>query len=238
MNLLLLHPRDRLDENLYRVSDRRADHVRRVLGRTAGDELRAGLLNGPPGRARILEDDARGLRLAFREEGEPPPPLALSLVLALPRPPMLHRVLHDATTLGIKRIVLVNSRRVEKSFWQSHRLSPESLTETLVQGLEQAGDTMVPQVLLRQRFRPFVEDELEAFSAASRRILAHPGDHPPLPADLDEPVTLAVGPEGGWIDFEVGALQRAGFQCHHLGSRILRVETAVPTLVGRLMRLA
>jgi RsmE family RNA methyltransferase len=48
------------------------------------------------------------------------------------------------------------------------------------------------------------------------------------------PVTLAIGPEGGFIDQEIGSLTGAGFRPVHLGSRILRVETAVAALAGRL----
>ena len=237
MNLLLLHPEDRLDNGEFRVNDRRADHVRRVLGRGTGEELRAGLLNGPLGKARILADDARGLQLAFRGEGTPPPPLPLTLVLALPRPAMLHRALQDAASLGIRRIVLVHSARVEKSFWDSRKAGITAMRESLFRGLEQAVDTRLPELSCRRQFRPFVEDELPELAAGSRCLLAHPGDYPPMPMDLDEAVTLALGPEGGWLDHELDLLQQAGFECRDFGQRILRVETALPALVGRLMRL-
>ena len=237
MNLLLLHPEDRLDNGEFHVNDRRADHVRRVLKREAGEEVRAGLLDGPLGRARILEDAHGGLRLAFRAERKAPPPLPLTLVLALPRPAMLHRALQDAASLGIKRIVLVHSARVEKSYWDSRKAGTSAMRNSLILGLEQAVDTRLPEVLCRRRLRPFVEEELPVLAGDSLRILAHPGDHPPMPADLEQPVTLALGPEGGWRNHELEMLREAGFECHHFGQRILRVETALPALVGRLMRL-
>jgi RsmE family RNA methyltransferase len=48
------------------------------------------------------------------------------------------------------------------------------------------------------------------------------------------PVTLAIGPEGGWIEAEVQSLIRAGLKPLDLGPRILRTETALAALVGRL----
>jgi 16S rRNA (uracil1498-N3)-methyltransferase len=237
MNLLLLHPEDRTDQGLWHLDDRRARHIRTVLGLTPGATLRAGIANGPLGTATLMEDSGTGMTLSFIATGEAPPPLPLTLILALPRPKMLKRILIDAASLGIKRIVLLNSWKVEKSYWQTPELHADLLREKLLLGLEQAGDTRLPALLLRPRFKPFVEDELPALSAGSRALLAHPGDHPDMPLAVSEPCTLAIGPEGGWTDYETTMLIRSGFQCHRFGQRILRVETALPALIGRLMSL-
>ncbi|MDX5372811.1 MAG: 16S rRNA (uracil(1498)-N(3))-methyltransferase [Pseudomonadaceae bacterium] len=237
MNLLLLHPEDHLDDDRWSIADRRAGHVRDVLGLTPGARLRAGLLNGGIGDAVLTNDDGQQITLSFRPLLMPPPALPLTLILALPRPKMLKRILIDAASLGIKRIVLLNSWKVEKSYWHTPELHAGLLREKLILGLEQSGDTRLPELLLRDRFKPFVEDELPALMAGSRALLAHPGPHPPMPMSLQEPVTLAIGPEGGWTDYEAGQLVSAGFQCHAFGQRILRVETALPALVGRIMAL-
>ena len=237
MNLLLLHPDDRLDGDRWSISDRRAPHIRDVLGLTTGAGLRAGLVNDGIGEASLLEDDGQSMTLSFRPTLAPPPPLPLTLILALPRPKMLKRILIDAASLGIKRIVLLNSWKVEKSYWHTPELHAGLLREKLILGLEQSGDTQMPELLLRDRFKPFVEDELPALIAGSRALLAHPGDYPDMPVALSEPVTLAIGPEGGWTDYETGLLCSSGFQCHRFGQRILRVETALPALVGRLLQL-
>lgn len=236
MNLLLLHPHDQHDSGLWQLHDRRARHVRDILGLTPGASLRAGLLDGPIGLATLEQDDGHTVTLSFQPTGMPPPVLPLTLILALPRPKMLKRMLVDAASLGIKRIVLLNSWKVEKSYWQTPELHAELLRDKLLLGLEQAGDTRMPELLLRPRFRPFVEDELPTLMAGSRAILAHPGGMP-MPMALNEAVTLAIGPEGGWTDFETQMLTAAGFALHGFGQRILRVETALPTLVGRLMQL-
>lgn len=237
MNLLLLHPDDHLDDDRWSIADRRARHIRDVLGLTTGARLRAGLLNDGIGEATLLDDDGKSITLSFRPTLAPPPSLPLTLILALPRPKMLKRILMDASSLGIKRIILLNSWKVEKSYWHTPELHAALLREKLILGLEQSGDTQLPELLLRDRFKPFVEDELSALTGGSLALLAHPGTHPSMPVNLQQAVTLAIGPEGGWTDYEAGQLIAAGFQCHAFGQRILRVETALPALVGRIMAL-
>jgi len=237
MNLLLLLPDDQLDSGLWHITGRRALHVRKVLGLTSGATLRAGLLNGPLGEALLLDDNGEQITLSFTAQRPAPVALPLTLILALPRPKMLKRILIDATSLGVKRIILLNSWKVEKSYWQTPELHAKLLQEKLLLGLEQAGDTLLPVLELQPRFKPFVEDQLPEVLAGSLALLAHPGDHPDMPMALNQPVTLAIGPEGGWSDYEAALLQQSGFQCHRFGQRILRVETALPALIGRLMQL-
>ena len=135
----------------------------------------------------------------------------------------------------MKEIILLNSWRVEKSFWESPALEPAALREQLLLGLEQGGDTVLPRLELRRRFKPFVEDALPALLASSRGLVAHPRAATPCPRAVTAHVTLAIGPEGGFIPSEVEALQRAGCQPVSLGPRPLRVEQAVPALLGRLL---
>lgn len=237
MNLLLLHPDQHRCHDRWLLTERQANHLASVLKLQAGDTVRAGLLQGSLGMARVEAIKNNKVEVSFKANSAPPPALPLSLLLALPRPKMLKRLLLDATSLGIKRIVLLNSWKVDKSYWQTPHLKRALLEEKMHLGLEQAGDTVMPELVLEPRFKPFVEDRLDQWAGTGRRLLAHPGDHPALPQDLNEPVTLAVGPEGGWTDYEVAMLGEQGFACHRFGQRILRVETAVPALVGRLVRL-
>ncbi|HWV10810.1 MAG TPA: 16S rRNA (uracil(1498)-N(3))-methyltransferase, partial [Pseudomonas sp.] len=163
-----------------------------------------------------------------------PAKLPLTLLLALPRPKMLKRVLQTVSAMGVPRLVLLNSYRVEKSFWQTPFLEPEAIREQLILGLEQARDTVLPEVIIEKRFKPFVEDRLPALVGDSLGLVGHPGDYPACPRAVEQPVTLAIGPEGGWIPYEVEKLQEAGLHPVQLGERILRVETAVTALLARL----
>ncbi len=238
MNLLLLHSHEwpeGQNRALLRLTDHRADHLRTVLKAVAGDSVRVGVLNGLTGLARVESLSAQDVVLDATLDTPPPPPLPCTLLLALPRPKVLRRVLQSATSLGIKQIHLLNSFRVEKSYWQTPFLQPDVIHQQLLLGLEQARDTLLPQVHLHTRFKPFVEDELPALAAGRLGLVAHPlADSPPCPDHVTQETLLAVGPEGGFIPYEVDKLRECGFQAVTLGPRILKVETAIPALVSRL----
>ncbi|HEX4869487.1 MAG TPA: 16S rRNA (uracil(1498)-N(3))-methyltransferase [Moraxellaceae bacterium] len=234
MNLLLLTPDDCPAPGRARLTGRRLQHVREVHRAAAGDCLRVGLLGGLMGEGVITALDRDALELEFVLEQAPPPKLPLTLLLGLPRPKMLKRVFQTVAAMGVRRLVLMNSYRVEKSFWDSPWLAPEAVREQLLLGLEQARDTVLPEVALEPRFKPFVEDRLPGLCRGSVGLVAHPVAAEPCPVAIAAPVTLAIGPEGGFIPYEVDLLQAAGFRAVHLGPRILRVETAVTALVARL----
>lgn len=234
MNLIILEPGDFFEPGLARLHGRRHQHIQQVHRASPGDSLRVGLLDGKMGRAEVVALSEGSVDLQVELQDLPPTPLPLILILALPRPKMLKRVIQHATALGVKKLYLVNAYRVEKSYWQTPWLAEDKLKEQCLLGLEQAVDTQMPQLELRKRFKPFVEDELPALAADSRKLVAHPVSAAPCPVDIAEAATLAVGPEGGFIPYEVDKLREAGFESVHLGPRILRVETALPVLLGRL----
>jgi RsmE family RNA methyltransferase len=234
MNLLLLCPADFTAPDQVTLHDRRFVHLRDVLRAQVGDSLSVGMLQGLRGSGHILTLSATAATVQVTFDTAAPAALPLTLLLALPRPKMLRRTLQTIATMGVKRLVLINSYRVEKSYWQTPLLEPENLREQLLLGLEQAGDTVLPEVELVRRFKPFVEDELPARIAGTRALVAHPGDFPECPRQIAGPAWLAVGPEGGFIPYEIDKLVAAGFSPVQLGQRILRVETAVPVLLARL----
>ncbi|NMY41921.1 16S rRNA (uracil(1498)-N(3))-methyltransferase [Pseudomonas sp. WS 5013] len=234
MNLLLLEDADFVAADRAVLSGRRLKHLHEVHGAESGDSLRVGRIGGLMGRGTLLALDEQHAELHVELDQPPPAKLPLTLLLALPRPKMLKRVLQTVAAMGVPRLVLLNSYRVEKSFWQTPFLEPEAIREQLLLGLEQARDTVLPEVSIEKRFKPFVEDRLPAISADTLGLVGHPGDYPACPRAVSEPVTLAIGPEGGWIPYEVDKLQEAGLAPVQLGERILRVETAVPALLARL----
>lgn len=238
MNILLFEPEELVGELLCLAeSDRRVQHIIQVLGLVPGDALRVGMLNGDMGSARILGVTNGRMTMAVQLTVPPPVVPGIELILALPRPIMLQRILKQATVLGVRRFHLIRSQKVQKSFFQGSVLRAEHLRELLLQGLEQAVDTRLPEVCIHTRFRPFVEDVLPGLEAGTR-LLAHPGERPTL-ADfhaqrrIGDPLLLAIGPEGGWNEHEVGMFLDQGFTAFSLGPRILHVDTAVLALLAQ-----
>jgi len=234
VNLLLLDDADFVAADRVILRDRRLTHLQEVHRAESGDRMRVGRLGGRMGEGRLLRLEANEAELQVSFDLAPPAKLPLTLLLALPRPKMLRRVLQTVAAMGVPRLVLLNSYRVEKSFWQTPFLEPDAVREQLILGLEQARDTVLPEVIIEKRFKPFVEDRLPALAAGSLGLIGHPGPWPECPRALSEPVTLAIGPEGGWIPYEVDKLREAGLNPVQLGERILRVETAVTALLARL----
>ena len=236
MNLILLDPNDLTDDGCVRITEpRRLAHLRDVHRSTPGDLLTVGVQGGEMGKALLIDLTSEYANFKLETLNEPPPPpLPVHLVLALPRPRMLARTLEHVTALGVKEITLLHTKRVEKSYWQSPELRADKIHQHLVLGLEQARDTLLPSVTLSKGFRPFLEQQLPGLLSHRRGLVAHPGMPNACPRGIHDPTVLLVGPEGGFIAWEVEQLLAAGCEGIHLGPRILRVETAVTALLSRL----
>ena len=151
----------------------------------------------------------------------------------MPRPKVLRRLIMDAVTLGVEKIILLHSYRVDKSYWQTPFL--QQLDQYVTLGLEQAGDTIAPKVEIYKRFKPFVEDQLPSLiSADCPAYVAHPYSDAQMPFAIQHPCTIVIGPEGGFIPYEVELLVKNGCQAMSLGNRIIRTETVIPYVLGRL----
>lgn len=236
MNVILFPPEEATTPDEFYIRDaRRLRHLRDVYRAQPQDSFSVGLLGGRLGKATLQSLDTDHARLTVDALDTPPPPaLPVHLVLALPRPRMLARSLEHITALGVKQITLLHTRRVEKSYWQSPELDSDKIHQHLLLGLEQAKDTVLPKVTLRKGFRPFVEDELPGLLDNRRGLLAHPGMPDACPRGIEDDTLLLIGPEGGFIEWEVERMVAAGCKGIHLGPRILRVETAVTALLARL----
>ena len=234
MNLIILKNRDFIGNKVVQLKGRRFKHLCTVNKIKKNSELSCGLLNGKIGTGVItkIADDFLEMRTCL--ENRPPEPLPLTLVLSLPRPKMLKRIIENVTSLGVKKIYLINSWRVEKSYWQSPLLDKDNLEKYLILGLEQSCDTILPEIYQKRFFTSFVKEDLPLIAKDSMCITAHPKTLKKCPSNINNKTTLVIGPEGGLIDKEVETLENIGFETCNIGQRILRVETAVTYLISRL----
>ena len=235
MNILLLPQLDNSQSSINIIDLSQINHVQQVLELKAGDSLKVGSLNGALGTAVIEAVSDTQLTLGSLDlQTMPPSKLDLTVVLALPRPKVLRRLIMDMTAIGVAEIILVNSYRTDKSYWQSPMLN--RIDEFVKEGLQQGVDTIAPNIQLKKRFKPFVEDELSHWAKDHSLVVAHPYSPLSFNQYIEQtglPQVLCIGAEGGWIDYEVGLLQDNGCQPINIGSRILRTEAAVNALCGR-----
>lgn len=234
MNLVLLDNKDFIDHETVVLKDRRLKHLLSVNKVNENDSLVCGLINGKIGTGVVKKRSESFLEMKVGLDQEPPEPLPLVLVLALPRPKMLKRIIEAVTTMGVKDIYLINSWRVEKSYWQTPLLEKNCLEKYMALGLEQSRDTIMPKIVLKRFFTKFVKEELPLISKNSLKITAHPRTETICPKGIDTAATLVIGPEGGFIDIEIETLEKQGFLSCHIGERILKVETAVTFIISRL----
>jgi RsmE family RNA methyltransferase len=245
MNLILIHPHEPDRDGRVRLSGERAEHILSVLRAAPGKVLRIGLLNGPPGCGTV--DEICGKEVVLRCEFKEKIPLrpAVDLLLALPRPKVMKRLWAQLAALGAGRIILTNAEKVERFYFDSHVLAPDFYTARLLEGLQQAGDTLLPEVRIVKELKPFLEDELDTMVPADEiRLLADPSGMQNIFQCLEknnalaprsavqQRSCLAVGPEGGWTSYELALFAAHGFKIFHAGARILRTDTACIALLS------
>lgn len=218
------------------LTDRRALHIQQTLKARPGDSLRVGLLNGPLGQAVVERIEGASVTLAIVWDSALPPQPRVDLLLALPRPKVLRRLWLPLASMGVGQIILSNAWKVERNYFDTHVLQPETFRPLLIEGLEQVRDTHLPKVSIHRQFRKLVEDDLDALSPDSLRILADPAEtrrmRTALEGAQERRILLAVGPEGGWTDFERDLLREHGFSGVSLGPRTLRTDAACISLLA------
>ena len=254
MNRILFET-DEIRDGVATFGGARAEHVLKVLHGEVGQVLKTGEVNGKIGTGVIksIETSCCGdlssehpsnrpseqvrIKVSVCHEEESLRPW-IDLILAPPRPRVMKRLLPQLAAMGVGRIFLVGAKKVEKDFWGATLLKPENYRPLLIDGLMQAGTSILPTLETRRNFRKFVKEELDGLWPSAKRIVAHPYGAQSMAIDSNrqQSLLLAVGPEGGWTDEEVALLEEHGFARYSLGSRILRTDTATVALLAQLMK--
>jgi 16S rRNA (uracil1498-N3)-methyltransferase len=236
MNLILLTPEEAAGSPIE-LSGERAEHVLTVLKSVVGDRLRVGVLDGAIGTARVARlGPGTMVALDALELAEVPPLPTVDLLLALPRPKVLARLLSPIAQLGVRRLYLSGAWKVERFYFDAHVLDPAELRTHLLEGLAQVKDTRVPQVSVHRSLTYLVRDELSAFlPEGTQRVVCNLGG-PQIEQVVDRAaphVLLAIGPEGGFTGREEALFEEHGFLRASLGERTLRSDVAVISALSR-----
>ena len=241
MNIILFKKSDYINKSEIIIKDKKKyKHIIKVLKANIGDSIKIGLINDLLGIGIIKNIDKTEKTITLKVELNKKPPKKLNtiLILAMVRPKSLKKALHIAISMGIKEIIIIKTWKVDKSYWSSPLLFEESLNEVSIEALEQAKDTIMPKIRIKKLFKPFIEDELSLLMSNKRGIVAHPiaqNSFFDINNNLSNIDYLAIGPEGGFIDYEINKFKSIGFEILKLNERILRVEYAIPVILSRLI---
>ncbi len=234
MNLVLLEPHETTDPADVSLTGVRATHLRTVLGVTNGSSVRVGIIDGPRGVATVTSVDSARVTLRCSFDANTIERPRVDLLLALPRPKVLKRLWAQLAAIGVGRVMLTNAARVERNYFDTHILEPAHYRPLLVEGLQQARDTRLPVVTVHRQLKVFLEDELEQASEGTRLCADPDSGHTiadTIGRSSTQRVLLAVGPEGGWTDYERTMLARLRFASVTMGARTLRSDTACIALL-------
>lgn len=220
MNIILLKE----NELHLAYNDERAQHMRKVLHMNVGDSVKVGIINGMKGMATILSSSEEGIDLEFNPEEDGSALYPLTMIIAQVRPICMKRILREAVSLGVGKLILPVSDLGEKSYLNSSLYTEGEYKDILIDGAMQAGETGVSECILTGSLEEAIREAGEGELLLLDNVI---GAKPLSSLDLQgKKVVLAIGPERGWSTRERQLFVDAGFSPCLLGSRILRTETA------------
>ena len=225
MNLILIDANE-VTSGSCTLSDVRAKHIKTFLHAEPGSTFRIGIINGLQGVAMVtaLTETTVSFDVTCTE---PSPAPWYDLILALPRPRSLRRILFQSAAMGVRNIYVVGAQKVEKSYFSMHLLREAEYRPVLIDGLMQGKSTHLPQLIVLPKLR----DLWDALPKTDTlRLLANPAKIQPEISERSGFPIIAIGPDGGWTEHENQAFFEHGFLPITLGERPLRTDTAAIAL--------
>ncbi|MBF2027723.1 MAG: 16S rRNA (uracil(1498)-N(3))-methyltransferase [Oscillatoriales cyanobacterium C42_A2020_001] len=156
-------------------------------------------------------------------------PIAITLVVALPKGNTLDDVVRQATELGVSCIAPVIS---DRTLLNPSSQKLERWRRIAQEAAEQSERQQVPTILEPIAFTDHLQKVAQSSLASPHYLCATRHNAPhllPLLSSHSYPppaLSIAIGPEGGWTEPELNDAIAAGYQPVSLGSRILRAVTA------------
>jgi RsmE family RNA methyltransferase len=229
MNLVLLD--NEASEVVLPRSDPRADHILTVLRRREGEMLDVGLEDGRIGKGKVRHVSEEGVTLTVEWTGLAPHLHPITLILGMPRPQTGRRLLREMTGLGVRRLIVCGTDRSDPGYARSRLWTSGEWQRHLRSGAEQAFNPRVPDLMIHVDLTAALDD----VGGGCERIAM---DNYESPASLstwkphESCLCLAIGAERGWSAQERLLLRNRGFRFYHLGTRVLRMDTAAIACVA------
>lgn len=223
--------------NVIPADDERAKHIAQVLKLKEGDSFKMGIINQSEGVATIRSISGDGVLFSY-ESQTVPSLYPVTLLCAQVRPICMKRILREAVSLGVGRIVLTGSDTGEKSYLSSNLYKTDEYKEYLLDGAMQACHAGMPEVVFTDTVNGALnalKDCLNNENVSLVMLDNVVGSIPLSSAGIRQSAVLAIGPERGWSERERRLFRDNGFAPMLLGSRVLRTETACSAGVAVLL---
>ena len=151
MNICLFKT-DELNKPLS-LHDQRGEHLIKILHKKVGDTFTAGVVDGKAGIATITKINDDGITFFFEPKWEGKKLNPLEMIIGIPRPIQLKRLLRDIAALGVCKVHLTGTELGEKSYMKSALVEKGSAYKMLLDGTVQAGSTHVPGFAIHQTLK-------------------------------------------------------------------------------------
>lgn len=216
------------------LSPEAARHLVTVLRAKAGTELI--LFNGQGGEYRATLTEVANKKAIVHidtyEEVDRASNLKIHLGIGMSKGDRFDLVVQKATELGVTEITPLYTERTEVKL-KGDRIDKKlrHLQQVAISACEQCQLNRIP--VINQPVA--LKDWLGNVDAEQKFVLHHRSDKALKDyQDMPSSVALAIGPEGGLSESEIGTCRQNGFEHLTLGPRILRTETAPLTAISLL----
>lgn len=237
MNFIILEERERLDERLFRLSERKSNHILKILKSKLGDSLKAGLLDSSLGFAYIhaINKEKREVIVEYKADNAKLSESRLSFIRvfsALQRPQTTKKMIQFCANCGIRDLFFFPAEKSELSYGHSSLWEEDNLREEILLGLEQGGRVFSPSIqILKNKFK--IKEHLVG---NKRYLLDFKSPYlDELEASLakEEIVNIIIGPESGLREEDNKFFIDLGFQSISVSENILRSEIALVYFVAQ-----
>jgi len=235
MNWIVFDKSELENDNLM-FCDERANHIISVLKLSCGDKVRVNCINGLKGSATIFAINGRKVYLKCELEKESKRS-TIDLIIAMPRPKAMKRLWPQIAAIGVNRVFIINSQRVEQSYFDSHVLKFDNYYRLLKEGLSQSGESHIPEVKIYNKFSSLFDEITNINYSNHLKLVANPFakftiyDKSKVIEEFGK-IFIAIGPEGGWTKSEMDFFLKNKFEQVTLGKRVLRSDTAIIGLLN------
>ncbi len=229
MNIILLK---NSKDTIFKKDDIRAKHIKKILKLKEGENFKAGIINKELGICTINSIEDGTYNCTYKKTKTPESLLPITLLCGMVRPITAKRILKDATTIGISKIIFTTTDKGEKSYQKSKLWTSEEIEKHILEGASQSGNPLLPKIEICHSLKNSLE-KIACETQISKICLDNTLKSPHLKSlKLTSPITIAIGSERGWSSRELTILQENNFQIANIGNRILRTETAIPITTG------